>query len=738
MKKILLFYISLFSLLGFTQKKTNFCEDWKKEKEQLSNYDSIIKLNKFYLNKVSKSCKVEVYESIVNLYRDLRKKDSSLYYMNEGVKLAKLSKMNSKVCSFYLNIADIYVKESNIDSVVKYLNKSKRLIDKLDDKNSLSHYYSIQSSLMTKKSKKNKAYKYSDSAIQITVKLKDTSNLPNLYQNIGLKYVNNNEYEKGIEKLLISAQLKEKYNHNDIDGTYYLLGGAYDLIDNYETSKKYLNKSINASKKSGNIYVLLLVHLKFIGQLRSINKYDDALKYIDSARIYATQLKADKQIAQLDLNAGFIFLNGLKDYKKAEFYFNKANDYSSRFDKYDIMQNAQNALFDLNYKTNKLKKAYQNLKILQDIVYDSKSVKFELRYFEKSAKYHQKTGNYKKALENNIEFHRIQDSLFDVDKVTKIAELEKQYDTQNKELKIAELNEAKKAQELLTQKAKTKQNLFLGFLVILGLLFLMGFWFYRKSKKQQNALAKAHKKLSEVDAVKNRLFSIIAHDLRGMLVPFQRAGKILNHHVEKENYDKVKTLSKDLQTNSQSLSNMLDNLLNWSLEQMNGYTFKKESFSLKKEFETIISNFEQHAKDKNTAITLNYNEDYTVDFDKGAFHVIFRNLIGNALKYTEQGTIKVVFNKDFNALNCSVSDTGVGIDKEKQMQLFTLDNNNSTKGTQGEKGTGLGLNLVQRFVNMHQGKISVSSKLRLGTRFDISFPIFESEKGLEDNTSISA
>ncbi|WP_346882436.1 ATP-binding protein [uncultured Algibacter sp.] len=737
--KTFLIYFTFFTLsLGYAQEKSQSCEVWRKEIQSVSNYDSIINLSKRFLSRVEKPCKIDIYESLGNTYRDLRKQDSSLYYFREGVKLTQRLKKPSNAIVFYINIASIYLRTSKLDSTTWYLKKAKILLNKENNQSGLIEYYSMQSALMSQKSEKDKAYKYSDSAIDIAIKLKDSSNLPNLYQNIGLKYINNSEYEIGVKKLLTSAQLKEKYKHTDVDGTYYLLGTSYKLLNNFKVSKKYFDKAIIAAKKSGNTYVTLLTQIEYIKQLKDEKQFKNALKYIDSARVLTNQLKADNENAELDLHSGFIFLNQSNKYKLAELCFNRANAYGLRVNKYHMIFKAQMGLFDLNYANKNYKKANQYLDNLKRILSKHNDVDYKLLFHKTSANYYKEIADYKKALENNIEFHRIQDSLFDVDKVTKIAELEKQYDTQNKELKIAELNEAKKAQELLTQKAKTKQNLFLGFLVILGLLFLMGFWFYRKSKKQQNALAKAHKKLSEVDAVKNRLFSIIAHDLRGMLVPFQRAGKVLNHHVEKENYDKVKTLSKDLQTNSQSLSNMLDNLLNWSLEQMNGYTFKKESFSLKKEFETIISNFEQHSKDKNTAIILNYNEDYKVDFDKGAFHVIFRNLIANAIKYTENGTVKISFNKDFNTLNCSVSDTGVGIDKEKQVQLFKLENNNSTKGTQGEKGTGLGLNLVKKFVNMHKGKISVSSKLRLGTRFDISFPIFESKKDLEDNTSISA
>ena len=110
-------------------------------------------------------------------------------------------------------------------------------------------------------------------------------------------------------------------------------------------------------------------------------------------------------------------------------------------------------------------------------------------------------------------------------------------------------------------------------------------------------------------------------------------------------------------------------------------------------------------------------------FDKGAFHVIFRNIIGNSLKYTENGTIKIEVVKDVNSLKFYIIDTGIGMTAEQLESMFKLEENKTTIGTQGEKGTGIGLNLVYRFVTMHQGKINVSSEKRIGTKFELFFPI---------------
>ena len=141
----------------------------------------------------------------------------------------------------------------------------------------------------------------------------------------------------------------------------------------------------------------------------------------------------------------------------------------------------------------------------------------------------------------------------------------------------------------------------------------------------------------------------------------------------------------------------------------------------------IKTNFHQQAEFKNTKINIVNEEEIALNIDKGAFHIIFRNLIGNALKYTENGTIRIELKRELNLLKCTIIDTGIGMDKELAETLFTKDANESHIGTKGEKGTGLGLGLVSRFVKMNKGEITVSSEKRVGTKFYLNFPLSESD-----------
>lgn len=281
---------------------------------------------------------------------------------------------------------------------------------------------------------------------------------------------------------------------------------------------------------------------------------------------------------------------------------------------------------------------------------------------------------------------------------------------------IVKLNKENAQQKVAVQQAENHKSLYLLVSLFLALLLVVGIWVYIKLRNQQ-------KELASINQVKNRLFSIIAHDLRGMLIPFQRAGRILNYHIEKGNHHRTIELSKELEKNSNSLSNMLDNLLNWSLEQMNGYKAIPQKMLVGEQLKGIIAVQEKQALYKNSQIILEYEEELSVLFDKGAFNLVLRNLISNAIKYTENGKIIVTFFRKSNKVCCLVEDTGVGMSDKQLSELFSVNNMTTTIGTKGEKGTGLGLNLAYRFVKMYDGTIIVSSKLSKGTKFEVCFPL---------------
>lgn len=233
---------------------------------------------------------------------------------------------------------------------------------------------------------------------------------------------------------------------------------------------------------------------------------------------------------------------------------------------------------------------------------------------------------------------------------------------------------------------------------------------------------KIEKDLTQLNENKNKFFSIISHDLRGPVKNILLMSRLL-YQEESKTIDPDK-IAKLIETSSSNLSALLDNLLKWSRLQMNKLEFEPENIDLKKIVDDVINNIEVHAFQKNIQIKSNL-EDSTMAFaDHNMVATVIRNLISNALKFTEKGGMIIInaqYDKD--AILISVEDTGVGMPQTIADKIFSIDFKHTTKGTNKEEGTGLGLKICKEFVEKNRGTIHVESQVGVGTNFIFSLPV---------------
>lgn len=721
--RILFFFVSCFFLQSTVAQSTDdACATWERMSNTEVNINKAIKVSKAYLGKVDENCKIDIYKNIANFYWRALKIDSSMLYIDKAIHIAISEKNDDGLADCYGYKSFLLTKKNKFDEAKVYLEKTRALLEKYP--NSLhwvGHYYHLEN-YYSGQNKSDMAFKYSDSALQAGIRLKDSANIANLYQNLGVKYHNNGNYELALENLLKSLEIKESKNAPQLEGSYYTVGVCLYKLGDYNLAEEYIQKAIETSKNTGNDNVRLLSNL-MLGQQKRLEKDNvKALEYINDGIVLAKKLNSNSQTSQILLEKGNIYNHGFDSLQKAEKIYLEAYDYAKKGNNPIATWSALLEMYAIYLSQGKYDKSKKYL----DLIEKEEKVSNNLN---KTKDWHFTAGQYyktskrddKKALYHYLEYYTIKDSLEGIQVKDNLANLEKKYETNKNELKIVKLSEEKALQEVETKKAETKQYIFLGISIVALLTLITGLMIFLKIKKQQRALQKAHREVTALNKVKDHLFSILAHDLRGMILPFQRAGKILTYHIDKGNFEKTITLSKELERNSQSLSDVLNNLLNWSLEQMNSYEMNLIKLSVTEELEEIVAGFKQHSTYKNTEVHLECDTE-DILFDKGAFHLIFRNLIGNALKYTENGIIKITaINRD-NDVTFTVTDTGVGIAPDKVSKIFSLEKEQSTTGTKGEKGTGLGLNLVKRFVQLHKGKIDVKSREPNGTEFRLIFP----------------
>ena len=233
--------------------------------------------------------------------------------------------------------------------------------------------------------------------------------------------------------------------------------------------------------------------------------------------------------------------------------------------------------------------------------------------------------------------------------------------------------------------------------------------------------------LDEIKAqkrLKDRFFAIISHDLRGPVNSFQGLSQIISLYIKQAKYEELVKMLDEVDQATDQLSKLLDNLLNWASSELSQIPYNPEVIPVKTMVEDLKAVFRQIAKSKNVTIKAEIPDELDLYADKNSTVTIFRNLIHNALKFTpEGGQITIKAQKNLDQINLSVSDTGIGMSDEKIKTLFDIsDKASSTFGTSGEKGIGLGLQLVNEFAKLNKGSVQVTSKEGSGSTFTVTLP----------------
>ncbi len=228
--------------------------------------------------------------------------------------------------------------------------------------------------------------------------------------------------------------------------------------------------------------------------------------------------------------------------------------------------------------------------------------------------------------------------------------------------------------------------------------------------------------LQELLATKDKLFSIISHDLRGPIGSFMQVIELLTSDIHIDSDEQI-TLLNQLKDMSQGTFYLLENLLNWSRSQRSEITYAPRLFIINELVNESISLLSATAGQKSIEIQFECQANYSVYADFDMINLIFRNLLSNAIKFTRQGgliRIRIYEQKDY--ILTEITDNGIGISRDVADKLFTKNQFHSTYGTNNEKGTGLGLALCTDFVQRNNGTIGVESTPGKGSKFTFTVP----------------
>ncbi|MBN1970162.1 MAG: PAS domain S-box protein [Candidatus Delongbacteria bacterium] len=234
----------------------------------------------------------------------------------------------------------------------------------------------------------------------------------------------------------------------------------------------------------------------------------------------------------------------------------------------------------------------------------------------------------------------------------------------------------------------------------------------------EQKIKKSEKQLKELNATKDKFFSIIAHDLRNPFNALIGMNDLVSKKIDADDIETAKEILEHINNSSNQALNLLNNLLQWSRIQTGNLEFQPSHFDFEKSLGNVLALLEVNYKKKDISLKVTIEPYLQVYADKFMIETIMRNLISNAIKFTKKGgKIEVIAIKPGNRLEVSVQDSGIGISESKINMLFSIENNITSYGTENEKGSGLGLILCKEFIEKHNGKIWVESKENKGTRF---------------------
>ena len=641
------------------------------------------------------STKVDMSLMLINELYDIAEYKKALLYVNQTSKLAQeINYIKGLAESNYFR-ALIYAKRNDYFNAIDNYNKSRKYHQQIGDTLGVAKVSNSIGLLEIKRGNYVIGLQNSLSAIDIFEKQNLKDELSAAYNNLAEAYYKTNQIDKAIDFNFKALEVRKEVNDKN---------------------------GIKASTKNiAELYSILKEHRK------SIEYYEKVLDILN--------LETDKDLrGEILPKLGSEYLR-FKEYDKASEYLVEGLKYNRTQNNDEGILRALNAIGNLNLQKKKVKLAERQLneayKIAQKI--DNKTELLE--NYKLHVVLDSTRGYFQNAFFWQNKYYNLKDSLSLVDQPV--------FPNDVNPLDLNDTNESIEDVNIIKTKKDTKTSWFYnpltlyGAIAALAILLTLLLFSWLKTKKYKDLIVEQNDKLTqekvkneaileqthhleEVNQVKDKLFSIVSHDLKDSISSIKAFLDLLKE--DSISKDEFYDLIPELSENANNASSLLFNLLNWSKSQMQNLEPKPELFNIQDVFHTKIALIEQKVEDKRIVLIDESQRDF-VYADKSMLEIVIQNLITNAVKFSRTGDVITISNLDVNgkALIC-VEDTGVGIPRENIDKLFNSNKNFTTVGTKNEKGTGLGLTIAKDLVELNNGKIWVESTQNVGSKFFIEIP----------------
>ncbi len=576
-------------------------------------------------------------------------------------------------------------------------------------------------------------------------------------------------YEKAMEAFIRALTLEETLALDERRIlTYVAIADVFRTVGNYTKSEEFLHQALETAPQARRIETEALILIR-LGKVQvALGKMEDALESykrvlnqhsdIDKALLAEAHyqlghLHATQHVYQQALESfkkALATARSFKDRRREALYLNDIGTV------YASMNNAEKSLAnhdvalaiwtELNdpvgiaeslinlgahYRSiGQLDKALEHGHRAMEKAREGQAQDRIFRSYELLSQVYSDLGDYKNALNYKQLSLAIFDFMQQEKEERRLAETQARHVVDRKQAEIEKLDRVRQEREReIVEQRRFRNTLFVIValvLVITGLLFILYLVKHRANRSlraSQREIEERNVQLQQLNSTKDKFFSIIGHDLKGPLNSLTSFSHLLINHTDQMSKDEIRMLASDLDKSVKNLFALLENLLQWARSQTGNIDFSPEVFNLN---DVLVENRDllaQQAGQKGIHLEIDAPETVVVRLHKASITTVVRNLLANAIKFTpEGGAIRAGIRRSADGVAFYVADNGVGMSRETIDRLFRIDSKISTRGTAGEKGTGLGLILCADFVERNKGKLAVKSEPDKGSVFSCSFP----------------
>lgn len=692
----------------------------------------------------------------------------------------KYARLHSKLASQHDNkeavlaaqkaLIRAYYYERNRDSSLLYLTDYVSLATTLDNQMELGWAFNFYGLIYKNKGENKLAIENFEKSQKIRSAIGHLSGVASCHNNLGLVYQQIGDYEKAIDCYLQSLAIrKEQGDERRMSNIHLNLGNLYSDIGDFTKGLEYNLKvlayyeSIGDQEGLASIYNNMGNNQKAQGNTeQALNYYKESLKLariLDDKPLIAIllgnignvygqkgahqknksylleSLAIEKELGNLDgiarsyLNLG-VTLMDLEDYTNALNYLLESNKIYKEQNTIIQIANTNIELGRVYLKMGNYQAAIQFLQEGLNTTKNTNNWTMQGAAYQALAQTYRGLGDYQRAFEHFKQYTAAKDSLLNIEKTKQLAQMSAQYEYEKSQAAIQTLRAEKVTEQLEMSEKLANRNLLVGLALVGMVLMLTLYLLYRYRQKQKEAINEKQRveELLRIDQLKDQFLANTSHELRTPLNGIIGLASSLEEGIAGDLPSKAKDDLHLITQSGKRLSNLINDILdlsklknadlNLDLKPIDMYAATNIVFAISR---PLIQNRPiQLVNQLSPNIPL-------LEADENRLQQILLNLIGNAIKFTEEGSVRVSGQVNGDSFELSITDTGIGIPADKQAAIFNSFEQLDGSTTRNYSGTGLGLSITKQLIELHHGKIWLVSEVGEGSTFTFSLPISQKQ-----------